>query len=83
MVRHGAVRNGENRASVQEGFDGMKHLKVVGRQPALAASMCDSVTSDFAAQLCFVSQVLIQFLLPMLQPVLSNKYPADNGGNNG
>ncbi|HPO15874.1 MAG TPA: hypothetical protein PLI09_20700 [Candidatus Hydrogenedentes bacterium] len=58
----------------------MRHLKAVGRQPALAASMCDDVTSDFAARLCFISEVLIQFLLPMLEPIVGNKYPANNSG---
>lgn len=61
----------------------MKHLKVVARKPVLAASLCDNVNSDFAAQLCFVSTLLVQFLLPVLQPILGNKYPVDNGGNGG
>jgi len=38
--------------------------------------VCNSVTSDFQARLCFLFQLLVQFFLPLAQL----KKPATTGG---
>lgn len=53
----------------------MRHVKNITRVPLKAQSglSCDTVTSDFQAQLCFVVTLLINFFLPLAEI----KQPAD------
>jgi len=57
----------------------MRHVSAISRMPAPASTtpgVCNSVTSDFQARLCFLFQLLVQFFLPLAQL----KKPATTGG---
>lgn len=56
----------------------MRHVKSLSRVPqkAQTALNCDTISSDFQAQLCFVITLLISFFLPLAEL----KQPAETEG---
>lgn len=53
----------------------MTHIKRISR-PAIAASMCDNISSDFQARLCFVLEFLTGFIFPIIESTFQGKYPS-------
>lgn len=46
----------------------MRHIRLLTLVPPRAeTALCTAISSDFQAQLCFLSQVLTGFFLPVLQ----------------
>jgi len=46
----------------------MRHIRLLTLVPPKAESaLCTGITSDFQAQLCFLSTALTSFFLPILQ----------------
>jgi len=49
----------------------MKHLASISRVPLRAQTdggfeICNDIANDFQAQLCFVTELLVRFFLPIL-----------------
>lgn len=70
-VASGAVGLGKSMG----GYWAMTHIKRISR-PAIAASMCDNISSDFQARLCFVLEFLTGFIFPIIESTFQGKYPS-------
>jgi len=46
----------------------MRHILTLTRMPVKAQTdICDNISSDFQAQLCFLYHVLVDFFVPILE----------------
>ena len=50
----------------------MRHLALVSRAPLRAQTdgnfeICNNIANDFQAQLCFVTELLVRFFLPIFE----------------
>ena len=53
----------------------MRHLRSLSKSPQKAqiTGACDSIDTDYEATLCFLLNILVGFILPVVQA----KYPSD------
>jgi hypothetical protein len=62
----------------------MKHVVCLSKAPAKASTttgICGTVTNDYSALLCFMTQLLTDFFLPLAQ--LKNPTPPSEGEGEG
>lgn len=57
----------------------MKHSNTLSRTPTAAASdLCTNPTSDYQVKLCFLTSILTDFFVPVLQ--IKNEVQQDDNG---
>jgi len=61
----------------------MRHLKTISQTPSLASGVCDNVSGDLQARLCFVLEFLTGVFVPLFLPFVNAKVPGSGGGNGG
>lgn len=51
----------------------MRHVHPVGNIPQCAEGLCDNITTVTQARYCFVLSFLTDFIVPLVQPIITWK----------
>lgn len=53
----------------------MNHVRTISRMPVQAStSICDNITSEYEARLCFVYEFVLNIIKPILDILLEEKF---------